>query len=97
MYASDDGLKPLDETVISIPKFVEFLSLLLEYPQEGIWRVTYINLVCERMVAEVVPGLLGVLGQGSIKQDFEVGGNRSGVRSYRHEIIRKSCWTFERG
>jgi hypothetical protein len=81
VYASDDGLKPLDQSVISGLEFVKFLGLFFKYHQEGIGSVTSINLVCEWMIAEVVPSLLGVLGQGSIKQGLEIGGSGSGVRS----------------
>jgi len=39
------------------------------------------------MVAEIFPGLLYVLGQGSIKEGLERRGSGNGM-SFRHEIMR---------
>ena len=74
MQHFDDRSEPLEQFSIAPPEFVKFPGLFLEYFEDRIGAIAVIDPVREWVVAKISPGLLGVLGQGSIEKRLEVGG-----------------------
>ena len=60
--AIDYGPKPLHQFGIVFPKFLKLLNLFLEYGKEGFGGLAAIDLGCQRVAAEIVSGLLCILG-----------------------------------
>jgi len=86
MTLRDDGgkgprrMKPLDQLGITIPEFIKYPGLLLEYRQDRIRRIASIDHVGKWMITEIFPSNFGVLGEGNIKESGEVGGRGGCIR-----------------
>ena len=73
MQPFDNRSKPLDQLGIAIPEFIERLGLLLKYAKNLIRRVASIDGGSQWVVAKILSGALGILGQGFLEEGFEVG------------------------
>jgi len=76
MQVTNDGHKPCDQLRIVVSEIVKFLGLFFEYRNDLIDRIASIDLGGEWVVAEIIPRLSGVLGQGVIEDGFELGRSR---------------------
>ena len=87
MQHIDEGSEPLEQFDITRPEFVKRLGLFLEDIKDRIGSVAAINPSSERVAAEIFPSLLGVLCQGSIEKNLEVGGRGGCIRNQGHGIM----------
>ena len=82
MQVTDDGLKPCDQLrIVVFSELVKFLGLILEYCNDLIEWIASIDLGGEFGVAEIIPRLIDVLGQGVIEDGFEIGRRRYFIMS----------------
>lgn len=79
MESIDNRYEPLKQLGIIIPKSVERERLLLEYSENRIQRPASIDDGSHWVIAEILASSFGVLVQGSVEEDFEVGGSRGGI------------------
>ena len=81
MQVTDDGFKPCDQLRIVVSEIVKLLDLFLEYCNDLIEWIASIDLRGEWVVAEIIPCLIDVLGQGVIEDSFELGRSRYFIMS----------------
>ena len=70
----DGGIQPLCQSVIGGTRLVEPRNLLVKYTEDGAWRITGLELLEERMGAEVFLCLLLVSFDGTVEDGLIVGG-----------------------
>ena len=68
MEPIDNRCEPLEQLGIAIPEFVKRERLLFEYSKDQIRRLASIDRDSQRVVAEILPGSLRVLVQGSVEE-----------------------------
>jgi len=73
MQPIDNRPEPLDQLGIAIPEFIKGLGLLLEYSKNRIRRLASMDGSSQWVVAEILSCAFGILGQGHVKEGFEVG------------------------
>ena len=73
MQPIDNRRERLDQLWITIPELIKVLGLHFEYSENGIWRLTSIDLGSQRVAAEILSSALGILGQGYVEEGLEVG------------------------
>ena len=54
----DGGIQPLAQFVVDATRLVEPGNLFIKYAEDGIWRITVLEFVEERMGTEIFLGLL---------------------------------------
>jgi len=70
----DGGIEPLGPFVTGTTRLVEPGNLLVKYAEDGIWRITVLEFVEQRMGAEIFLGLLPVRFDGIVKDGLIIGG-----------------------
>ena len=78
----DGGIEPLRQFVVGTTRLVESRNLLIKYAEDGIWRMTALEFVEQRMGAEIFLGLLLVSFDGIIEDGLIVrgrGGSSGGL------------------
>jgi len=70
----DGGIEPLDQFVIGATRSVEPGNLFIEYAEDGIWRITVLEFVEQRMGTEIILSLLLVSFDGIVEDGLIVRG-----------------------
>ena len=73
MQPTDNRPEPLDQLGIAIPEFVECLGLRLEYSENVIRRLAFIDGGSQWVVAEILSSAFGILVQSCVEDGFEGG------------------------
>ena len=68
----DDGIEPLRQFVIGPTRLVETGNLLIKYAEDGIWRMTVLESVEQRVGTEIFLGLLFVGFDGIVEDRWIV-------------------------
>lgn len=84
MQTIDQWPEPLDQFGIAVSKFIKSSSLLFKYSKDSVGRVAMVEHGGAWMVDEIMPGLLRVLGQGSLEKSFKVRGRRRFPSGWGH-------------
>ena len=69
----DNRRERLDQLWITIPELIKGLGLHLEYSEDGIRRLASIDLGSQRVAKEILSSALGILDQGCVEEDLEIG------------------------
>ena len=70
----DGGVQPFGQLVIGITRLVETGNLFIKYAEDGIWRITVLEFVEQRMGTEIFLGLLLVSFDGVVEDGLIVRG-----------------------
>jgi hypothetical protein len=68
----DGGIEPLRQFVIATTRLVEPGNLFIEYAEDGIWGMTVLEFVEERMGTEIFLGLLLVSFNGIVEDGLVI-------------------------
>lgn len=80
-------MKPLDQLGTTVSEFIKFLGLFLEHGENRFRGITSVDLGGERVITEIVPRLVCILGQGNAEDGLKVGGKVDYIKSLRHGAV----------
>ena len=69
----DRWVKPLLQSLVSAPRLLEFVDLVLEYSQNSCRRVTRFELAGERVCGKILIGRCFICLEGFCKDGLEIG------------------------